>query len=400
MARTIEETQARIQEIQIEMRDINAVVEARGGDFVFNEDEDRRFKALENELKLCKRSLQAAAASGDENVRSIALRELAEFSQEYRLTTERAQAGDKFRELLDSGKKQEVSLFLRAGGTTLSTDVASAIPVTVGDLIQPLEKGMIMGKVGTKMLTGLSGDYKYPIFPYVEATIEGEAVKVDDTTLKLDALTPNPKRIALKIPMSNWALQQSGIVLYNALVNALSQGIMRFLNRWMFQPSAIATNVYGPMAYNASSNPIVQKTLSATPTYAELQEMMGEVESSGAYNDGTFAYVMSAKMAAKLRSTPKVAGGEQMIIDKGEIDGFPVFLTEEIEAVGDGTYNATPKHIGFGRFSDVMVAQFGNLRLVIDPYTLSDEDTTRFIVNAHFAEDVIRKGSFVIGTIA
>ena len=145
MARTIEETQARIQEIQIEMRDINAAVEARGGDFVFNEDEDRRFKALENELRLCKRSLQAAAASGDENGRSIALRELAEFSQEYRLTTERAQAGDKLRELLDSGKKQEVSLFLRAGGTTLSTDVASAIPVTVGDLIQPLEKGMFMG---------------------------------------------------------------------------------------------------------------------------------------------------------------------------------------------------------------------------------------------------------------
>ena len=52
--------------------------------------------------------------------------------------------------------------------------------------------------------------------------------------------------------------------------------------------------------------------------------------STGAYSDGTYAYVMSAEMYSTLEATPVTDGGDRMIITDGKIGGFPVYLTEDI----------------------------------------------------------------------
>ena len=87
----------------------------------------------------------------------------------------------------------------------------------------------------------------------------------------------------------------------------------------------------------------------------------------------------------------------------GKIGGIPVFITEEIEctgkSAGKSTYNVTPKHVGFGRFSDVKVGQFGQFKLIVNPYTGDTADVTRITVNANWAVDTLRRSSFVIGTI-
>ena len=178
----------------------------------------------------------------------------------------------------------------------------------------------------------------------------------------------------------------------------------RSINQWMFAPVSIRDNVFGVFAYNKTSNPIKQVTFkTATPTYKELLAMRGAVMATGAYQDGTYAYVMSSPMYAELEATPVVGSGEKMIITDGKIGGVPVFVTEEIECSGRGSdgkikYNDVAKHVGFGRFSDCKAAQFGQFKLIINPYTGDTANVTRITINTHWAVDCLRYGSFVIGT--
>lgn len=397
--KTVKELQSEFQEIRESMRAINDGAEAAGRTEL-TEEEARKWDELASRAETIRRSLELAKMSSDDDLMRE-MRDLANIpTVEYRLTSERAEAGRLLRDLLSSKYKRGADIELRDLITaTGSADTASAVPVLVRDFIEPLEKALIFNMLGIKILTGLSSDIKYPVTPYVEASIAGEKEKLTDTTITLSDLKPNPQRLGIAIPFTGFANIKTDGALYNWVLSAVVKAVARALNRWMFQTTPIKDGIYGIFAYNAAANAIQQKSLSATPTYAELLAMRGMVMGTGAYSDGTYAYVMSGQMYATLEATPITTGGDRMILADGKIGGVPVYITEEIEATGKGTYNATPKHVGFGRFSDCMSHQFGTMNLVVDPYTESVADATRVVLNAYWSVDVVRAKSFVIGTI-
>ena len=391
--------QERLALLNEEMQAINdkAIAENRTA---LTESEDKEFEKRDNEAQSIRMRLHALAAA--ENDKKLE-QEVRYEPFVLKITEQRAASGKMFREAIS--RKCELTLELRESMTaTTSASVANAIPVYIKDFVEPLEKGLIFDKLGINIEYGLGGDIKYPIAPYIEASIADEAVKLEDTTLAPGAITPKPRRLGVTCPLTGLADIQTDMRLYNWLLNELSKAVARALNRWIFMNAAAATDVYGVFAYNKDKNPIETVTFkAATPTYKELLAMRGKVMSTGAQQDGTYAYVMSAAMHTELESTPIVANGERMIITDGKIGGVPVFVTEEIECTGKSggksTYNLTPKHVGFGRFSDVKVGQFGQFKLIINPYTGDTADVTRITVNAHWAVDCLRRGSFVIGTV-
>lgn len=367
---------------------------------VLTESENKEWDKLDGEAENIRKRLRVLAAVAADNA-PIEDRGYEPFAT--KISEQRAASGRMFREALT--RNCEIALELRESVTaTTAANAINAIPVYIKDFVEPLEKGLIFDKLGVKMEYGLSGDIKYPVMPYIEASIADEGVKLEDTTLAPGAITPKPRRLGVTCPLTGLANVQTDMRLYNWLLNELAKSVARAINRWMFMTVAAATDVYGVFAYNKDKNPIESVTFkAASPTYKELVAMRGKVMTSGAQNDGTYAYVMSAAMYTELETTPKVANGEQMILVDGKIGGIPVFITEEIECTGKSggksTYNVTPKHVGFGRFSDVKVGQFGQFKLIVNPYTGDTADVTRITVNAHWAVDTLRRSSFVIGTI-
>lgn len=398
--KTVTELRAEYAELREQLRAINDAVEADGRTEL-SEEENKRWDNISARAERVKRALKVAFMSDDPEVATEAKRAYADIPVEYRLTTERSRCGELFRELFRKGAPDGINLLLRESITAVGVaEAGGAIPVLIKDFIEPLEKGVIYGQLGIKVQTGLSADSKYPIASYVEAFVAGEKEVLKDSTISLGALTPKPRRIGLRIPLTGLANLQTNGALYSWILNTLGKSIARFLNRWCFQPSAIVSDMYGTFAYNSTSNAIVEQSLSAVPTYRELLDMRGKVMSSGAYADGTYCYVVSGLMYTLLESTPIAEGSDKMILVGGKIADIPVYITEEIESLGGGQYNATPKHVGFGRFSDLIMGQFGEMRLIVDPYSGAQADTTYMTVNSYWSMDVIRPGSFVIGTIA
>lgn len=394
---TIEALQHRHAELVEQAQVINDRIEAENYR-ALTDAEKKEWNAIDGEAAAIKRELDMRCKA--ESIEVLTAR--AGLDSLFPITRERAASGKKFREFLTgpaSMLTDGVAIELRESITATGTaDVAGVIPVLVQDFIEPLNKGLIINQLGLKMMTGLKSNVKYPIMPSFEAKFVDEKERVASTEIRPDDLSPKPRRIAVKVPLTELANIQTDGRLYSWILNNLATAVARTMNRWMFQTTPIVTGVHGAMSYDASVNKI-QQVGDLDLTYKALVGLRGKVQGKGAYNDGTYAYIMSGELAAQLESTRRFDSGDTPILVDGKIGGVPVLLSEFIEATGEGTLNESPKHIGFGRWSDAIVGQFGDMRLTIDPYTGADADTTYLILNTYWSVDLIRKESFVIGTL-
>jgi HK97 family phage major capsid protein len=260
-----------------------------------------------------------------------------------------------------------------------TTSVAPLVPLTIGDIIQPLEKGLILNKVGCKIQTGMEGEWQFPTIAGVEATINEENAQISDTVINIGKIKPDLKRCSLKIPVSNRAISQSNGLILDIVNTQIVQGLMRLLNHWMFAPTPITDKANGCFYKSA---PAFVSTGSFS--YKDCLRLKGCIMATGVQFDGTAAFVCSAATYTELEATPKSANSGIMVLENGMINGYPVFQTEYI---GDGI-------LGFGIFSYEMVGEFGPMSLIVDPYSQADSNITRFILNADFDMLSLRTEAF------
>jgi len=262
----------------------------------------------------------------------------------------------------------------RASSIQDSASAEALVPLTIGDIIKPLEKGLILDKVGCKMQYGIVGDWVLPVVAGIEATIEEENAQVADTTIDISKIKPSPKRVSLAIPVSNRAIDQSNSALIDIVRTQIVMGLQRLLNKWMFSMTKITSTASDGCFVKAYATPSVSVAAGSSITWKDVMELKGAVLKTGVEFDGTAAFVCSASTYAELEATPKDAGSGLMVLENGKINGYPVFITEY---VGENV-------LGFGIFSYELVGQFGKMHMVVDPYTGSKKNVVYFVLNTDF----------------
>lgn len=268
---------------------------------------------------------------------------------------------------------------VRAAALVDKSDAQPLVQLTIGDIIGPLEKGMILDKVGCHIQTGLTDDWCYPVIEAVEASVAGESVAISDSDIEISAVKPTPQRIAITVPVTRTALAMTDDRLYGVVTTSIQKAILRTLNKWMFQRTAIATGVNGLFV-----DPTTVKKFNGVPTYAGVCGLVGDVDSTGIVPTETAGFVMNNAMRATLKATPRVAGGERMIIENDMIDGVPVYVTEYADA----------NTIEYGYFSYALVGQFGDSTLIVDPYTKAAKNQIQFTLNSFWDIKPARKQAF------
>lgn len=287
-------------------------------------------------------------------------------------------------------------------------DVDGMVPLTIGDIIQPLEEGLILNTVGIKLHMGLSGDYVSPILGAVEASVADEDMELSDTKIPLNKLKPVPKRIGISVPISSQTINQTEGVALDQVKSQLLPAVTRTLNKLMFSPVEVNASIKGPFVTIKTADgtgKLLTELKSKTakkecshlkfageiPTYKELLAMKGLALAKGVINDGTACYVMDEYMKSTLEATPRDEGSGLMIVENGRIAGIPVFCTNEID-------EATTDHIGFGIWTYEQLGQFGELRFVVDPMSQAKKDVTVLTLNGDWSMTTARPEAFVLGT--
>lgn len=264
------------------------------------------------------------------------------------------------------------------------------VPLTIKDILPPLEMGLIWDKVGIPVETGVIGDISWPVMGSVEASILGEKEELTDTGVVLSNIKPKKERVGITIPITYQAINDTNSNLLGIVQTQARMGITRLLNRVAFSHQNFTSTFHGPFAGAKAQGSFA----GAVPTLKELLEMKGKVAATGVEMSG-FCYVMSENMKAVLEATPIDAGSGRMIIENGTIKGYPVFTTEYIN-YGSDKAKAGVEYIAAGCFGYLAVNQYGDLRIVVNPYSRAKEDIVEVTINGDWSLTTLRTEAFAL----
>lgn len=363
-----------------------------------NEAETKEFEALTRENQLLGMRMQAATADY--------LRENPNAS---------AEAEKLIRENLKSGRKTEITLVRSgefAGMMVADATNGGIVPLRVQDFIEPLVEGFILNKVGLPLPTGLSGDYVWPIYETVEASVAGEGVALGDSKINLDKLTATPERIGIAIPVTNQSINQSAGIIETLVKKVMPEGVALLLNKIVFglAPVTGATHLVGPFAKilqvaakSAASRTDEEKRYNAivdlheVPTAAELNKLMKAAVLEKGVVGNHLCWVMTKSMKAILEVTPINANGIFVpMIQNDMLFGLPVYTTNCLRKTVEGT---TTEYIGLGDFAYQPMGLFGSLRFIVDPYSQARKDAVDFVLNTDYATKTLIPEAFILGEV-
>lgn len=372
------ELQKRRFELQKRSNEITDAVEARGTKMT--DEELVEMEAINNELRSIKAMMEARELAPALAKNAV----IHDMCEEIRAVMRK--------------EKDEAHINLRAAATAVtamnSTTTAAAQASFVEGVIAPLQN-TIHKLVGTKIRTGMKHGAKWVVPGVISATINDEAVELAATQISMSALSTSPKDVGVQVNSTNQALEYSDIdLITEVILPAIQTALETIVNKWMFSTTAVATGCAGVFVNVETKNRVT--FASTAPTYKELQKLIGKVRARGVKNDGTFAFVMSSEMAAELRGTSRDTGSGRMIIEDDKISGIPVFETEDIENGNNGA----AKYVGFGRFSDHLIGQFGDVTLRFDNSSakVAAANLAYWTVHMFLDQKVLRQEAFALGT--
>lgn len=262
------------------------------------------------------------------------------------------------------------------------------VSVNLQDAIGPLVEGLICTKVGIPMPTGLAGDYVWPVYEAITATIADEGVALTESTIPLSKLSAKPYRVGCGTIVTRESLNQSKGLIERIIHEILPLSILQLLNKVLFSPTKVSSTLplAGPFAAIESKDYFA---LSTEPTYKELVRMKGKILGKGV--DGAhLCYVMPQDMKAILEATPRDAGSGLMICENDKIAGVPVYASNYI----------TEGFIGLGDWRYQPMGLFGELYFIVDPYTSARKNAVEFWLNADYGTVTLRKEAFLLGKCA
>ena len=335
-----------------------------------NEAETAEFNALVRENQLLQMRMQAIALDkmgGNSNADNV------------------KEANRIIRENMAAGRQTQIML-MRDLVMVADAHAGGIVPVKVQDILDPLCEGLILNKVGLPMPTGLAGDYVWPTYEAVEATIQGEGVALTDTKIEMSKLTASPQRIGIAIPVTRQTINQTEGIIEMIVKKLMPLAVAKLLNKIMFSTTKVtnATTLVGPFVGKVAG----ATEFSAEPTFKEFNSLKAKVLATGIDGDN-LCWVMTKAQKAIAEATTKDAGSGIMVCENDHIAGLPVFTTNYI---GEG-------NIGLGDWRYQPMGLFGDISFVIDPYSQARKDAVDFVLNVNYGTTTLRSEAFALAKV-
>ena len=361
--KTKDELQVRYREIQDRMGELN--VTAAEGKRELTDDEKREWNALTREAELVMMDLQ-----GQMNDDELAKHR------------EQVSKGEQLREYLrhtkEAGAKREILLWPATEGSTSNITASGAIQLSIHEMIPTLHEGLGL-PASLRIVTGVTGNEIWPVSVNdVEMEEVGEVEALTDQVLDFANITPTQKRVGLKVPVSNMAIDEAAFDLMAFVQQKFALALRIYLAKKIYSQAAWNGNK-GPFSGLAKAGDI---DLGAD-AYKNILKAVAKFSDKGFF-EGDVVLIMDRETEAELKATPLIAGAAGgFVIQDGKCAGYPYVVTHYLNTTLSGTtlVPTTKKFIGFGYFEWFALQQHGQVRMVVDPVTLADKGVTRVILN-------------------
>lgn len=266
-----------------------------------------------------------------------------------------------------------------AVAATVATDGKEIVATDKLNVLAPLMGKSILAEAGATFLTGLVGNISIPTYTGSTCGWKGELEAADNGKGTFSSVELSPKRLTSYIDISKQFLTQDSVGAEEMLRADIVNSLVAKLEQTIFG-DAVGDNTKPAGIFNGAEV--------VAPSY------QGVCDAEAAVTDysGEKRFVMSptAKSAFKQATISGTKSDLRLLLEDGEVDGYPVSDSSNVVAGG----------YAFGDFGELVVAQWGGIDIVVDPYTLATKNAIRLVINAYFDAKVRRDGAIKAYKIA
>jgi len=272
------------------------------------------------------------------------------------------------------------------GGVMVQTDVMG--------FIDALTAKMVLKDMGATFLTNLVGNVDIPkITTASTATWEGENDAGAETQPTFGKISLTPNRLGAYAQISKQLIAQTSYSAEQIARNDIERAIRLAVESAAINGSG-SSNIPTGILNQSGIGSVAGGTNGLAPTWAHIVALEKEVAVDNA-DLGSLHYLTNPKVRAKLK-TVAVGTDQRMVWGMDNtLNGYSVGMTTQVPSDLDkGTVTGSLSAIIFGNFSDLIVANWAGIDIVVDPYTSAKNAMVDLVINSWWDCDVRHVQSF------
>lgn len=299
-----------------------------------------------------------------------------------------AQKSEAFRELLinvRNGKAdREILLYPAGGNTTANITASGAINLDIHTIIPTLHEGLDL-PVGTKVVTGVTGNEVWPVsINDIEMEEVGEVVPLNDQVLDFAKINPIPHRVGFTVPISNMAIDNAAFDLLAFVQTKFTIALRTYL----------AKKIYSQAAWDGNHGPfkgLTPQTITlGKDAYKNILAAVASFSDKGFF-EGDVCISMDRVTEAELKATPKIEGAAGgFVVENGLCAGYPYTVSHFVNTTLNGSSNLVAtddRYIEIGYWEWFAIQQHGEVRMSIDAISqaVAKKNITAVTLNTAFS---------------
>lgn len=255
-------------------------------------------------------------------------------------------------------------------------------------LIPALRPKTVLAQLGAMTMNGLVGNLDLPAGDGIaSATWEGEtdAMANTDPSTRLVSLRPN--RLAAVTTLSKQLLMQSSFSAEQWVRSELENAVARAVDSAGIQGNS--ASIDGILGTSGVSD----ITFGGAVTRAKLINLITKVavENADVENMG---FLMNPIIKGELQNLETDSGSGLFVMDKAnELFGYKVGISTLVPT----NIASTKTAVIFGNFRDLVIANWGGLDIIVNPYSLDTTSQVRITINSFWDIKLKHAKSFAFG---
>ena len=263
---------------------------------------------------------------------------------------------------------------------TVETSGESVVATNLMDVMASLKAKNVLVKAGARVLENLRGDVQFPLSSSANCSWEGETTETPTSDLTFTHVKLSPKRLSCVVDVSKQFLLQDSASAEAVIREEILSAINSKLEKTVLSDEQGSNTKPQGLFYSATPLTEVSK-------FADITNLEAEVEDANV--DGRVVYLLSPKAKAGFRNMVKGDKTTNLVYENGAIDG-----TESMS-----TSNIKDKNFAYGDFSNVVIANWGNLDITVDSISKAASGLVRLVVNLYCDVKVLRNQAIKVAKL-
>lgn len=269
---------------------------------------------------------------------------------------------------------------LRADAATIQQagSVSSITPIYIQDYIRELEPATVIGELGVRIQSGISGQWNYPTVKGVEPSWYGENDTVEAQVYEFGVKTIGQHRLPVRVDISNRAINQTGGAVRSIVIETMRAKHALALNRAFVAAEQVTNAPAGPFVGIDSDHTIAATGALSTLKRDDFINLRSAVNGKSNVPVSKPAFLINWDTWAQLVNTPIDKGSGRFLLDpqSNTIDGVKVVVS-----------NLVPDGVAYyGNFGYALAGQFGEMTMGIDSssVTVLSTNTISIVINSEW----------------